>query len=165
MGEKENWAIIGNNGSGKTTFMKLILHRFKLDLKHTYRISRRSFDSLQNLVVEINHDGISGYGEATHNPYYENTEIDVTKWDPALEAYKIYMKNPDATTADMGSFAPPTGKDDLAKYRKAQAEARLNFTKLKNDANAKALKIGEGPNAVELARVAVPEHSHPGESA
>lgn len=24
MGEKENWAIIGNNGSGKTTFMKLI---------------------------------------------------------------------------------------------------------------------------------------------
>ncbi len=24
MGEKENWAIIGNNGTGKTTFMKLI---------------------------------------------------------------------------------------------------------------------------------------------
>ncbi len=24
MGEKENWAVIGNNGSGKTTFMKLI---------------------------------------------------------------------------------------------------------------------------------------------
>ena len=24
MGEKENWAIIGNNGSGKTTFMRLI---------------------------------------------------------------------------------------------------------------------------------------------
>ena len=24
MGEKENWAIIGNNGSGKTTLMKLI---------------------------------------------------------------------------------------------------------------------------------------------
>jgi len=57
--------------------MKIILHRFKLDLKHTFRISRRSFDSLQNLVVEINHDGISGYGEATHNPYYENTEIEI----------------------------------------------------------------------------------------
>ena len=57
-------------------FMKLILHRFKLELKHTFRISRRSFDSLQNLIVEINHDGISGYGEATHNPYYENTEIE-----------------------------------------------------------------------------------------
>ena len=24
MGEKENWAVIGNNGTGKTTFMKLI---------------------------------------------------------------------------------------------------------------------------------------------
>ena len=24
MGENENWAVIGNNGTGKTTFMKLI---------------------------------------------------------------------------------------------------------------------------------------------
>lgn len=56
--------------------MKLILHSFKLELKHTFSISRRSFDSLQNLVVEINHDGISGFGEATHNPYYKNTEIE-----------------------------------------------------------------------------------------
>jgi L-Ala-D/L-Glu epimerase / N-acetyl-D-glutamate racemase len=56
--------------------MKLILHTFKLELKHTFSISRRSFDSLQNLVVEVNHDGISGFGEATHNPYYKNTEVE-----------------------------------------------------------------------------------------
>jgi hypothetical protein len=60
------------------------------------------------------------------------------------------MKNPDATTADMGNFTVPTGKDDLAKYRKAQQEARLNLTKLKNDANAKALKIGENPKYTDV---------------
>ncbi len=56
--------------------MKLILHRSILELKYTFRISRRSFNSLDNLVVEIYHDGISGYGEATYNPYYANTEVD-----------------------------------------------------------------------------------------
>lgn len=56
--------------------MKLILHSFELILKHTFSISRRSFDSVENLVIEINHQGISGYGEATHNPYYNNTEIE-----------------------------------------------------------------------------------------
>ena len=94
--------------------------------------------------------GAGGDYKAADVKAFENTEIDVTKWDPALETYKLYMKNPDATTADMGNFAPPTGKDDLAKYRKAQAEARLNFTKLKNDANAKAIKIGEGPKYTDV---------------
>jgi len=55
--------------------MKLKLHRNKLFLKYTFAISRRSFDSLESLVVEIEHEGISGYGEATHNPFYENTDV------------------------------------------------------------------------------------------
>lgn len=57
--------------------MKIILHRSTLQLKYTFRISRRAFDTQENLVVEINHDGISGYGEATHNTYYKNTGIDM----------------------------------------------------------------------------------------
>ena len=71
--------------------MKLILHRFQLELKHTFRISRRSFNSLQNLVVEIHHEGISGYGEATHNPYYENTEIE--KLIVKLESLRSVIEN------------------------------------------------------------------------
>jgi hypothetical protein len=93
--------------------------------------------------------GAGGYKPADIKAY-ENTEIDISKWNPELETYKLYMKNPDATTADMGNFTVPTGKDDLAKYRKAQQEARLNLTKLKNDANAKALKIGENPKYTDV---------------
>ncbi len=71
--------------------MKLILHNFNLELKHTFSISRRSFDSLKNLVVEINHDGISGFGEATHNPYYKNTEIE--KMISKLESVRPIIEN------------------------------------------------------------------------
>ena len=55
--------------------MKLILHPARLDLRYTFKISRRAFDHQNHLVVELRHEGISGYGEATHNPYYPNTAI------------------------------------------------------------------------------------------
>ena len=57
--------------------MKLILHPSTLELKYTFRISRRSFQSVRNLIVEIQHEEFSGYGESTHNPFYANTDIDI----------------------------------------------------------------------------------------
>ncbi len=55
---------------------KLKLYRSELVLKHQFTISRRSFDRLENLVVALEDaDGLVGYGEATHNPYYPNTAI------------------------------------------------------------------------------------------
>ncbi len=56
--------------------MQLIIHQFDLHLKHTFAISRRAFDSQRNIVVELRAAGLSGFGEATANPYYPNTEID-----------------------------------------------------------------------------------------
>ncbi|WP_417942127.1 dipeptide epimerase [Flavobacterium sp. RS13.1] len=50
--------------------MKLILRTYKLKLKHTFRISRKSIDFQPSLIVELQDDGVSGYGEATSNPYY-----------------------------------------------------------------------------------------------
>ncbi len=50
--------------------MQLILRSFKLKLKHTFTISRRSYSSQENLIVILNDDDISGFGEATSNPYY-----------------------------------------------------------------------------------------------
>ncbi len=57
--------------------LQLRLHAFELQLRETFTISRRSFDRQASLVVAL-HDaeGNVGYGEATHNPYYPNTEID-----------------------------------------------------------------------------------------
>ena len=53
--------------------MKLILREYNLKLKHTFRISRKSIDFQPSLIVELQSEGFSGFGEATSNPYYNIT--------------------------------------------------------------------------------------------
>lgn len=53
--------------------MKIILRTFELQLKHTFTISRESYDVQPSLIVELQSDGHSGFGEATSNPYYKIT--------------------------------------------------------------------------------------------
>ena len=53
--------------------MELILRAFDLKLKHTFTISRESYDIQPTLIVELKDGSISGYGEATSNPYYNIT--------------------------------------------------------------------------------------------
>lgn len=53
--------------------MKLILRPFELKLKHTFTISRESIDVQPTLIVELQSNGFSGFGEATSNPYYNIT--------------------------------------------------------------------------------------------
>jgi L-alanine-DL-glutamate epimerase-like enolase superfamily enzyme len=60
--------------------MKLTLKAYDLKLKHTFRISRKTIDFQPSLIVELEEDGIVGYGEATSNPYY-NITIEILKND------------------------------------------------------------------------------------
>ncbi len=53
--------------------MKVILRTFNLQLKHTFTISRESYDVQPSLIVELQSEGYSGFGEATSNPYYKIT--------------------------------------------------------------------------------------------
>ena len=53
--------------------MQLILRTYNLELKHTFTISRQSFDAKKVLIVELKDGEFSGYGEASENPYYEQT--------------------------------------------------------------------------------------------
>ncbi len=53
--------------------MQLILRPFELQLKHTFTISRESYDTQPTLIVELREGEFSGYGEATSNPYYKIT--------------------------------------------------------------------------------------------
>ncbi|RXJ52254.1 dipeptide epimerase [Gelidibacter gilvus] len=53
--------------------MQLILRPYVLKLRHTFTISRESRDEQPSLIVELKEDGISGFGEATSNPYYNIT--------------------------------------------------------------------------------------------
>lgn len=46
------------------------MHPRTLQLAHTFGISRERYDTQPTLIVSLSHDGISGYGEATSNPYY-----------------------------------------------------------------------------------------------
>lgn len=55
--------------------MQIIIRTFKLQLKHTFTISRESHDVQPTLIVELQSEGFSGFGEATSNPYY-NIKVD-----------------------------------------------------------------------------------------
>lgn len=50
--------------------MQLTLHAFDLRLRHTFAISRESIDIQPTLIVELEHEGRRGFGEATSNAYY-----------------------------------------------------------------------------------------------
>jgi len=60
--------------------MKLILRTYNLKLKHTFRISRKTIDFQPSLIVELQEEGFSGFGEATSNPYY-NISIEILQND------------------------------------------------------------------------------------
>ncbi len=46
------------------------LHRLELPLEHEFTIARESTSIQRSLVVELEQDGISGFGESTENQFY-----------------------------------------------------------------------------------------------
>ena len=52
--------------------MKLIVHEYDLPLKHPFTISRSTTTAQRTLIVELQQDGVSGYGEAIVNSYYDS---------------------------------------------------------------------------------------------
>lgn len=53
--------------------MNLHIHHFDLPLKHVFTISRESISVQPTVIVELEQDGVRGYGEATTNAYYGAT--------------------------------------------------------------------------------------------
>ncbi|WP_435253737.1 dipeptide epimerase [Tenacibaculum sp. A30] len=53
--------------------MNILLKPFVLKLQHTFTISRESHNKQPTLIVCLEDEGITGYGEATSNPYYHST--------------------------------------------------------------------------------------------
>ncbi|MAU16303.1 MAG: dipeptide epimerase [Muricauda sp.] len=53
--------------------MQITLKKYILQLAHTFTISRESRDEQDTLIVCLSHEGQTGYGEATSNPYYNVT--------------------------------------------------------------------------------------------
>jgi len=59
--------------------MQLTLKPYKLKLRHTFTISRESYDTQPTLIVELKENNKIGYGEATSNPYYKITVPKIIK--------------------------------------------------------------------------------------
>ncbi len=53
--------------------MKLEIHNFQLKLRHAFTISRGTRHAVDSMIVALSENGITGYGEATANPYYQTT--------------------------------------------------------------------------------------------
>jgi L-Ala-D/L-Glu epimerase len=91
--------------------MKLILREFNLKLKHTFTISRESIDFQPSLIVELQKNGFSGFGEATSNPYY-NITVPMMMMD--LEKIKDIIENTnDETPEEFWSKIHPFLKDNM----------------------------------------------------
>lgn len=73
--------------------MKISLKKFRLQLKHTFSISRESHDFQDTLIVGLSLDGKTGYGEATSNPYYGNTiesmMAEITTIEKEIEGFQL----------------------------------------------------------------------------
>lgn len=71
--------------------MQLHLHRFQLETKDVFNLSRASYSVRDVLIVELRQDGISGYGEASDHTFYK-VMIDelckvLEKLRPIIESY------------------------------------------------------------------------------
>lgn len=69
--------------------MKLTLHRFDLPCRHPFTIARETTTVQPTLIVELEQDGTSGYGEAVEAPYYAVTIEEMTT---ALERVRSHIE-------------------------------------------------------------------------
>ncbi len=53
--------------------MRLRLETFSLELRHTFTISRESQDTSQTVLLALEHDGVTGWGEASPSSFYGHT--------------------------------------------------------------------------------------------
>ncbi len=69
--------------------MRLTLHVFELPLRHVFTIARGSSSVSRTLIVELEQDGVRGYGEAGENAYYGFT---IDSMSAALEAVRLRLE-------------------------------------------------------------------------
>lgn len=74
--------------------MNLTLHRFELPCRHPFTISRGTTTVQRTLIVELEQDGASGYGEAPETAYYgatmENVQAVLERVRPQIEAATLH---------------------------------------------------------------------------
>ncbi|MEM7350363.1 MAG: dipeptide epimerase [Acidobacteriota bacterium] len=80
-------------------------HRIDLQLRHTFRLARGATDERQNLVVEIEHDGLIGLGEAAPITRYDQ---DCDSAADAVDTMAAAIHDPRAFDHAVTSTAVPS---------------------------------------------------------
>ncbi|MEN8187981.1 MAG: dipeptide epimerase [Bacteroidota bacterium] len=91
--------------------MQLILRSYDLPLRHTFTISRQSFDVKPSMIVELKDGDISGYGEASENPYYHKTLENM--FQDLQNCKDIIEQDTDETPEEFWDKMYPLLKDDM----------------------------------------------------
>ena len=95
-GKKEKSAAKGRGGK-----MKLTFYPYELQLAHTFTVSSYSRTTTPGVQVEIEYDGITGYGEASMPPYLGHTVQSVCEF---------------LSKVDLSPFQSPFLLEDIMEY-------------------------------------------------
>lgn len=95
--------------------MKLNYKKFDLPLRHVFTISRGSVKVQETLIVQLEHDGYYGYGEATTNSFYGAT---IANMSATIESVRsiIEQGSPDDPLPLVGLLAASVPQEKYANF-------------------------------------------------
>lgn len=105
-GENNSPSLFNINKSGVTPKMKLNFFPYELKLRHVFTVATYSRTTTPDVQVEIEYDGITGYGEASMPPYLQH-ELGT------MDSVLAFLKKVQDT---IGRFSDPYQLEDILAY-------------------------------------------------
>ena len=95
-----------NRVSGESPRMKLRFFPYELKLKHVFTVATYSRSTTPDMQVELEYDGLVGYGEASMPPYLQ-------KELGSMESVMAFLRK---VQEGIGRFADPFQLEDILAY-------------------------------------------------
>ena len=102
-----------NRKSGAGTQMKLRFFPYELKLRHVFTVATYSRSTTPDVQVELEYDGVIGYGEASMPPYLQ-------KELGTLDSVMAFLKKVQDT---IGRFSDPFQMEDILAYIDSLSES------------------------------------------
>ncbi len=99
--KKKRLHLFNINGLGAAPRMKMRFFPYELQLRHVFTVATYSRTTTPDVQVEIEYDGVIGYGEASMPPYLGQT----------VESVLTFLKK-----VDLGQFSDPFRLEDILAY-------------------------------------------------
>lgn len=105
-GESKGPGLFNINRSGVTPKMKLSFFSYELKLRHVFTVAGNSRSTTPDVQVELEFDGITGYGEASMPPYLQH-ELGT------MDSVLAFLKRVQDV---IGQFSDPFQLEDILSY-------------------------------------------------